>query len=168
MSHYEVLGVGPSADETTLHQAYVALARRHHPDRAGGDAGRMQAINEAWATLGDPVRRARYDRSLLAGPSVTVRPTGPVSDAVDGNDPDDLGDDTPVRITVALPRWLSLMPVATFAASVVIFFFSLMTASPQMAGLALMTFVLSCVFFLASPFVALFSSRRPVDDDGSR
>jgi len=159
MTHYEVLGVGPAADETTLHQAYVALARRHHPDRVGGDATRMQAINEAWATLGDPVRRARYDLGLGGGASTTARPAGPVSEVLEDDD-DDLADDNPVRVTVALPRWLSLLPVATFAASVVIFCFSLMMASGQLLGLAFMTFVLSCVFFLASPFVALFSSRR--------
>lgn len=161
MSHYEVLGVGPSADETALHEAYLALARRHHPDRAGGDASRMQVINEAWATLGDPVRRARYDRSLAGGTTTAPRPTGPVADVED----DDLDDDSPVRVTVALPRWLSLLPMATFVASLVIGFAAVMTASGQLLGLALMTFALSCMFFLASPFVALFSARRTNGDD---
>jgi hypothetical protein len=165
MTLYEVLGVGPAADDTTLHQAYVALARRHHPDRIGGDASRMQAINEAWATLGDPARRARYDLGLDEHPSSAARPAGPVSDGPDDHDLDDLGDDRPVRVTVALPRWLSLLPVATFAASVVIFTVSTVTTSGPLFGLALMTFVLSCVFFLAAPFVALYSSRRPAVDD---
>jgi curved DNA-binding protein CbpA len=156
MSHYEVLGVGPSADETALHEAYLALARRHHPDRAGGDASRMQVINEAWATLGDPVRRARYDRTLAAGTATAPRP----ADADDDDLYDDF-DDAPVRITVALPKWLSLLPVATFAASVAVGFTAVVTASGQLLGLALMTFTLSCVFFLAAPFVALFSARRP-------
>lgn len=159
MTHYEVLGVGPAADEATLHEAYLALARQHHPDRAGGDASRMQAINEAWATLGDPVRRARYDHAL-GGTTTAPRTAWPPGDderTVD--DPDD--DDAPVRITVALPRWMSLVPVATFAGSVVVFVFSLMTASGQLLGLAFMLFVLSCVLFLAAPFVALFASRRP-------
>jgi hypothetical protein len=164
MTHYEVLGVGPSADDATLHEAYVALARRHHPDRAGGDATRMQVINEAWATLGDPVRRARYDRSLAGGTTTTSRPAAQVADVVD----DDLDDDTPVRITVALPRWLSLLPVATFGTSVVVGFAAVMTASGQLLGLAVMTFVLSCMFFLAAPFVALFSARRTSSDDGGR
>lgn len=153
MTHYEVLGVGPAADEATLHDAYLALARRHHPDREGGDATRMQAINEAWATLGDPVRRARYDRSI-APPAAATQPAW--------TDDEDLpvDEDAPVRITVALPRWISLLPVATFAASVVVFVFSLMTASGQLLGGAFLLFVLSCLLFLASPFVALFASRR--------
>ena len=148
MTHYEVLGVGPAAAEATLPEAYLALARRHHPDRAGGDASRMQAINEAWATLGDPARRARYDRAI-GGTATAQRPVG-VED-----------DDAPVRITVALPRWMSLVPVAAFAGSVAVFVLSLMTASGQLLGLAFMLFVLSCVLFLAAPFVALFASRRP-------
>ena len=64
MSHYDVLGVVPAADAATVRQAYVALARQHHPDRPGGDAARMRAINDAWAVLGDPIRRAQYDRAL--------------------------------------------------------------------------------------------------------
>lgn len=165
MTHYEVLGVGPAADEATLHQAYVALARRHHPDRVGGDSGRMQAINEAWATLSDPSRRARYDRGLVGGSTTAARAAGPVEDAVDEDDLDDLSDDTPVRVTVALPRWLSLVPIATFALSVVTLCFSLTMGSSQLFGLAVMTFALACMFFLAAPFVALFSSRRPTTND---
>ena len=157
MTHYEVLGVVPAADEATLHEAYLDLARRHHPDRVGGDAARMQAINEAWATLGDPVRRARYDRSL--GGTATAQRTVWIDD---DDEPlvDDREDDTPVRITVALPRWMSLMPAATFAASVVVGVLSMTTASGQLLGLAFMLFVLSCVLFLAAPFVALYASRR--------
>ena len=38
MTHYEVLGVAPTAPIAEVRHAYVALARQHHPDRAGGDA----------------------------------------------------------------------------------------------------------------------------------
>ncbi|MGK2950249.1 MAG: J domain-containing protein, partial [Acidimicrobiales bacterium] len=62
MTLYDELGVPRSAPLAEVRQAYVALARAHHPDRAGGDAARMQAINAAWAVLSDPQRRARYDR----------------------------------------------------------------------------------------------------------
>lgn len=158
MTHYEVLGVGPASDEATLHEAYLALARRHHPDRTGGDASRMRAINEAWATLGDPVRRARYDRAI--GGTANTQHTVWVQDDDDERSADDRDDDAPVRITVALPRWMSLLPVAMFAASVAIFIVSVMSASGQLLALAFMTFVLSCLLFLAAPFVALYASRR--------
>jgi hypothetical protein len=164
VSHYDVLGVGPSADEQALHQAYVALARRHHPDLVGGDASRMQAINEAWATLGDPARRADYDRALRVHATTTDWAARPGPAAADTDEDDlahDLSDDVPLRITVALPRWLSLLPVAAFVVSVVAFSVGLVVSSEPLLGLALVSFVLSCLFFLAAPFLALFASRRP-------
>ena len=68
-SHYEVLGVSPSAGDDDVRRAYLDRAREAHPDRhvdAGGaqraDAERrMQAVNEAWRVLGNPRRRRRYD-----------------------------------------------------------------------------------------------------------
>lgn len=167
-SHYEVLGLTPTADDATVRRAYVTLARQHHPDREGGDAARMRALNEAWATLGDPVRRARYDRALArdgrtppATRAATARPGGrPGHDDLD-LDLDELDlDDRPVRGAVRLPRWLSLLPAGLFAVSVVAFVVGLVLSSEEVVALALMAFVLSCLFFLAAPFVALFASRR--------
>jgi hypothetical protein len=161
VSHYEVLGVAPAADEVALRQAYVALARQHHPDVAGGDAARMRAINEAWATLGDPVRRARYDRSLHLGAAPATVPSRPAEDLRDGWGAVDDLDDRPVHGAVRLPRWLSLLPVGLFAASVALFVVGLVLASEPVIALAGMAFALSCLFFLAAPFIALFASRRP-------
>jgi hypothetical protein len=159
-SHYEVLGVTPAADEATLRRAYVALARQHHPDRAGGDAARMRALNEAWATLGDPVRRARYDRARALGDR---RPAAAYPEADRpwaGPDADELElDDRPLHGAVRLPRWLSLLPAGLFATSIVAFVVGLVLSSEAVVALALMAFVLSCLFFLAAPFVALFASR---------
>lgn len=47
-----------------IRRAYRLRARHVHPDRTGGDAAAMQALNEAWRVLGDPDRRRAYDRSL--------------------------------------------------------------------------------------------------------
>lgn len=66
-TYYEVLGVGPGATGEEVRRAYRERARIHHPDSAGGGdpAGRtMQDLNEAWRVLGDPDRRADYDRRL--------------------------------------------------------------------------------------------------------
>jgi curved DNA-binding protein CbpA len=57
---YEVLLVSHNADVEVIRAAYRVLARRHHPD-VGGDPRRMTAVNEAWAVLGDPIGRRRYD-----------------------------------------------------------------------------------------------------------
>jgi hypothetical protein len=158
-SHYEVLGVTPAADDATLRRAYVALARQHHPDREGGDAARMRALNEAWATLGDPVRRARYDRALALGDERLAAAPPEADRPWAGPDPDEL-DDRPLHGAVRLPGWLSLLPAGLFATSVVAFVVGLVLSSAAVVALALMAFVLSCLFFLAAPFVALFASRR--------
>ncbi|MCB1038769.1 MAG: DnaJ domain-containing protein [Acidimicrobiales bacterium] len=70
MDHYEALGVSEDADPAAIRRAYLAAARRHHPDfHAGADgatrarhASRMQVLNQAWEVLGDPARRSAYDR----------------------------------------------------------------------------------------------------------
>ena len=58
---YAVLGVAPDAPPEDLKRAYRRLAREHHPD-AGGDEARFKEIAHAYDVLGDPERRARYDR----------------------------------------------------------------------------------------------------------
>ena len=61
---YKVLQVDPEAEDEVVAAAYRRLARKYHPDVAGGDeaVARMAAINAAWEVVGDPVRRAAYDR----------------------------------------------------------------------------------------------------------
>jgi len=58
---YAVLGVGPDATPEEVKRAYRRLAREHHPD-AGGDEERFKEVARAYDVLGDPERRARYDR----------------------------------------------------------------------------------------------------------
>lgn len=60
---YEVLGVAPDASAEELRAAHRERVRRLHPDVASGEAAAMRALNEAWAILSDPERRAAYDRS---------------------------------------------------------------------------------------------------------
>lgn len=72
-THYETLGVGRRATADEVRRAYLHRARALHPDRAAAQGGvvtsrAMQDVNEAWRVLGDPGRRAAYDRSLEAGP----------------------------------------------------------------------------------------------------
>jgi molecular chaperone DnaJ len=63
---YDTLGVSPRASAADVRDAYRRLARQHHPDRGGRDAAAMAAVNEAYRVLGDPARRAVYDRWLRA------------------------------------------------------------------------------------------------------
>lgn len=57
---YEVLQVDRGAEPEVIEAAYRTLTRKNHPD-SGGDSGLMASIDEAWAVLGDPARRAAYD-----------------------------------------------------------------------------------------------------------
>ncbi len=74
---YRVLQVDPEAEPDVVRAAYRALARKYHPDGPQGDGARMRAINEAWAALGDPERRAAVDRqraeAKAAAASFTAR-----------------------------------------------------------------------------------------------
>ena len=64
--HYSVLGVTPASEDVVIRAAYHALMRRYHPDADPTQEGaeRSRAINEAYAVLRDPTKRARYDESL--------------------------------------------------------------------------------------------------------
>ena len=159
MTHYEVLGVAPTAPTSEVRRAYVTLARQHHPDRAGGDADVMRAVNDAWATLRDPERRASYDLALgREAPPVTAsepRFRSEIDDLLA-----DLLDDTPVGGQVVLPRWLALVPVAVFAASIATLGVAVLFNAPPAIAVAVALFMLSCVMFLVAPFVALLASRH--------
>jgi len=50
-SSYAVLGLEPGADPAAIERAYKKLIKRHHPDRAGGDARRAAEINRAYREL---------------------------------------------------------------------------------------------------------------------
>ena len=60
MDYYSILGVSRNASPDDIKRAYRKLAMKHHPDR-GGDAGKLQTINEAYDTLKDPVKKRQYD-----------------------------------------------------------------------------------------------------------
>ena len=61
---YKILQVDSEADPDVIQAAYRRLAQKYHPDLVSDDilAARMIAINGAWEVLGDPLRRAAYDR----------------------------------------------------------------------------------------------------------
>jgi DnaJ-class molecular chaperone len=68
-SHYETLGLAPDAKPEAVRHAYRRQAQRCHPDKAPGDAlaaERMARLNEAYAVLSHPQRRASYDQWMSA------------------------------------------------------------------------------------------------------
>ncbi len=67
---YQILNVKPGASLREIKEAYKKLAFQYHPDRnlSGQSATKtMQAINEAYATLSNPVKRQQYDIPLGYG-----------------------------------------------------------------------------------------------------
>ena len=75
-SHYEVLGVLPSASQDEIRVAYRMRAREVHPDTAAGkrsDASiQMAHIAEAWRVLSDTSLRTAYDAERVRGYSQPV------------------------------------------------------------------------------------------------
>jgi hypothetical protein len=71
---YEIFGVPPSASQEEIRAAHRELVKRYHPDiySTGDDKARaterLQAINEAYAVLGNAERRKEYDDSRVEPP----------------------------------------------------------------------------------------------------
>ena len=62
---YEILEISETATETEIKKAYRKKAMEFHPDRNPGNAeaeAKFKKINEAYATLSDPQKKANYDR----------------------------------------------------------------------------------------------------------
>jgi molecular chaperone DnaJ len=67
---YTTLGVGKTASEDEIKQAYRKLAMQFHPDRNGGSKEaeeKFKELTEAYDVLRDPQKRAAFDRYGEAG-----------------------------------------------------------------------------------------------------
>ena len=85
---YQLLGVARDASRDQIAQAWRRRARAEHPDARPGqpdgeadeaEAGaRFRALAGAWQVLGDPGRRAAYDRALARGQAAAMPAPVPV------------------------------------------------------------------------------------------
>ncbi len=123
-THYETLGVDPSAPPERIRAAYREQARHHHPDRGTvGPDDAMAAVNEAYRVLGDPARRFEYDRSIRAhgsavGPAHARR--SDLDDLVDRSPPTV----APSRLMPAGPArvpWKLMAVMAVVGSAVILF-----------------------------------------------
>lgn len=86
-THYDRLGVEPTASREEIRHAYLHLARSSHPDTRpdAAEAERaestrtMAAINAAWFVLRDTDRRRLYDLSIDHLLQAKRPKTGPVA-----------------------------------------------------------------------------------------
>ena len=70
-SYYEVLGVPSTADQSTIRKAYLKASLKYHPDKNRGNEKEAKdnfiRVGEAYEVLGDPIKRAQYDREVAGG-----------------------------------------------------------------------------------------------------
>jgi len=74
--YYASLGVARDAPAEAVKKAYRKLARKYHPDvsREPQAEQRMKEVNEAYAVLSDPEKRAAYDQLGQHVPGQDFRP----------------------------------------------------------------------------------------------
>jgi hypothetical protein len=183
VTHYEVLGVEPGADSSTVRAAYLDCARRAHPDRQHADRDdalpavvdaeeRMRQVNAAWAVLGDPEARSRYDRSLALPGTGGSGSTGPVLTTPSRRFtpvPDDGDDDAEVDAwrnaddeydpRTGVGRVLGAGPPLMFVLGVVLLVVGSVVGLRSVVALAVACFLVALLAFIGVPLVALARSK---------
>lgn len=88
-NYYRILHVQPEAPVEVIKASYRTLMSRlkMHPD-LGGDHEMAVLVNEAYATLSDPERRAAYDREIRKLLRRARNATWPFAAQPGGGDPD--------------------------------------------------------------------------------
>lgn len=166
-TYYDVLGVAPHAGHDEIRRAYRGLAQRHHPDAnpgraAAGASAAMAEINAAWTVLGDEERRRAYDLAI----GVTPRPR-PLFDGqgndrqLDDEEPaEQLSDEPyapvpqrPSDVLVAIPVFMALIAIATFA-------FSTMSQNAGLRTAAILMAPVTGGAFVAAPLFVMLRSRN--------
>lgn len=60
--YYNILGVEKNASKEEIKKAFYKLAHKYHPDKKGGNEMKFKEVNEAYQTLSDEEKRAKYDQ----------------------------------------------------------------------------------------------------------
>lgn len=174
MDPWAELGVAPDAPRSEIRRAYLALARRFHPDVCADDpaaAERMRRVNQAWEQLTDPARRPPPG----AGATSAAPATGQPFDSTDPTDPtagsehdpnwdDSSRDDDPAwddpLSAGGLPDWLRLAPPAAFVSGSLLFIIGGLIGLLALVAVGITLLVASLLMFVIAALVALASSAR--------
>ena len=160
-THYDVLGVQPGADASSVRRAYVAKARLYHPDfhadaspevRAHAEA-EMRSVNAAWAVLGSTQHRSKYDREL--------RNSGRIPDTPSTRSRSSAATHTATERASgsAPPRWLTMLPMMCLVLGVLCFAVGMVTGIPALLAGAVGGALLGGLGFVIVPAVALKRSK---------
>lgn len=114
--YYAALGVPKTATADEIKKSFRRLASQHHPDK-GGDTKKFQAIQEAYATLGDEQKRAEYDNPRPQFSGFHGHPGGVNINDIFGQMFGQQGfaqqHQQPRRSHVRMTLWITLLDVAT-------------------------------------------------------
>jgi curved DNA-binding protein CbpA len=176
VTHYEVLGVDPRASTEEIRRAYLAGARRHHPDRLGdaeapSGSERMLQVNEAWSVLSDRARRTAYDRSIgiddsFGGEDDRFGIRDLDSTFVPYDDHDDDDDDSwryepdEGDPRTAPSRQVVLAPVVLGAAALLAFAAWILLDDGRIGAVAAVLGMLTIFAFLLVPLIAMARAAR--------
>jgi len=91
-SYYEVLGVPSTASQSQIRKSYLKASLKYHPDKNRGNEKEAKdnfiRVGEAYEVLGDPIKRAQYDREVAGGTFTFKRRKGQTNES-DGDDDND-------------------------------------------------------------------------------
>jgi hypothetical protein len=171
VTHYDVLGVSRTATEAEMRRAYLGLVRAHHPDRHAESApaeraaaeDRMRRVNQAWAELGDPERRRRYDEVLDLEPRVViVGDDGPSTwqpFEVDDDFVDDRLDDSDRRPPRG-GRLLTMAPPVVLGLGVGLVVLGIVVGLRELLAVGVMGIILGAGLFVIVPLNIILESRQ--------
>ncbi|MEM6501277.1 MAG: J domain-containing protein [Cyanobacteria bacterium P01_C01_bin.89] len=78
VSHYQRLGLHPSAGPVEIRRRYRELSKLYHPDTTTlppeEAIAQFQALNQAYSVLSNPERRAQYDELMNYSSVNVIRP----------------------------------------------------------------------------------------------
>ena len=169
-THYDVLGVPPSASADEVKRAYHRRAREHHPDVHVGGERRPDGGGERG--LG----RARRSRAAARRTTASSERPRPIR-RDDGRRPPELRRRSPASVARSSPTpsrgptrprdALVLVPVALLAIAVACFAFSTMTEAPVLLLTSVILLAMAGLSFVATPLLVLRRSRQAPRRDGA-